>query len=160
MAVRHYSEAELLGIISGLESQTLHRLENIEKLLSFVYKYPRGMTLTSVIHLKKGAPITYIDFLDNRRFRNIPLGDSVTGGLDTINTRNMPVSRLILYNLGPGGMYFDTNVDYGTLTVDTPITVNSSWEIMSDYPSIFSVALAADSSEAGDDAKVRMTAIV
>ena len=143
---------------AALLEKILTKLENIESMMALNYLNPRGTTLTSTIHLQKGQPQTRIDFVDAKRHRNIPIdSDSPQGGRDDIVILGIPVTKVILYNLGPGGMHYDTNKKYGDLTVQTPVSANSSWEITSaEWPCIFSINLAAED----QDAKVRLTAIV
>lgn len=131
-------------------------LEEIVKILSITYKYPRGTTLTSIIHLQLKQRTTRIDFLDSTRHQDVPIFNGVR---DIIITRDVPVSRLIIYNMGPGGVYCDTNRDFGDRQADTPINSNSVWEIITDYPSITSINLVA-APEGNSDAKIRLTAIV
>ena len=139
-----------------LMERVLGKLESIENILLKTYMYPRGLTLTSILHLKAKAPVTRIDFMTLNRSKNITMGRFETGGLDVINTLGIPVSHLIIYNTGPGGMFFDTNRPYSDNTADTPVYANSDYEIHADIPSIVSINLVA-----GDnDAKVRLTAIV
>lgn len=143
---------------AALLEKILTRLENIEAMMAVNYQNPRGTTLTSTIHLKFKQPQTRIDFIDAKRHRNIPIdSDSPQGGRDDIIILGIPVTKVILYNLGPGGIHYDTNKKYGDLTVQTPVTANSSWEITSaEWPCIYSINLAAEDM----DAKVRLTAIV
>ena len=150
-----YSTDELLAISVGLQNRILVRLEKLHNLLAMTYKYPRGTTLTSTIHLQIQQPPTRIDFTDPNRHRNIPVNPD-TGGKDNIDTKFCPVSRLIIFNLGPSGIHCDTNRDYNDISTETPISSNSSFEFISDYPSIFSINMVAQDSAA----KVRLTAIV
>jgi hypothetical protein len=154
-----YDENRIALISAGLLEKILSKLEIIESLMEKNYNLPRGTTLTSTIHLHQGEPQTRIDFVDARRHRNIPIDNSAAGaqGRDDINILGVPVTKVILYNLGPGGIHYDTNKKYGDLTVQTPVTANSSWEITSaEWPCIYSINLAAQDM----DAKVRLTAIV
>jgi hypothetical protein len=149
-------EPDPLWTNTVLLDRILTELETIKATLLRTWVYPRGTTFTSVIHLKKDAQVTRIDFLSVTGHRNIPMGDFDTGGQDIINILGVPVSRLIIYNVGPGGMYFDTNRQFNDNTANTPVFVNSAYEIPSDIPSITSINLAAGDS----DAKIRLTAIV
>jgi hypothetical protein len=156
MVIRQeYSEKELLGINVALQNRTLTELQRLYDLLNFKYKYPRGTTLTSTIHLQIQQPPTRIDFTDPSRHRNIPVNPD-SGGKDNIDTRFCPVSRLIIFNMGPSGIHCDTNRDYNDISTETPINSNSSFEFISDFPSIHSINMVAQD----DDAKVRLTAIV
>jgi hypothetical protein len=143
---------------AALLSGCLQELQELRALLSNTYKYPRGYTMTSILHLKAADRVTRIDFMNRRNFQNIPTtgNPDTAGGADLVATIGVPVSRIIIYNLGPGGMYFDTNRNINDLTADTPIDSGAHWEIASDYPSIVSINLKA----ANADAKARMTAIV
>lgn len=134
----------------------LEKLGDIQKLLSINYMYPRGTTLSSTVHLHQGELQTRIDFLSTTGHRNIPINID-TGGIDQIVILGCPVTKIILFNLGPGGIHYDTNKSYNDLTVETPVSANSSWEITSaEWPCIYSLNLAAQDA----DAKVRLTAIV
>lgn len=149
---------EALWTNAALLEKILTKLENIESFMATAYSLPRGTTLTSIIHLQyKGEP-TRVDFLDAQRHRNIPIDvSSPQGGRDDIQILSCPVTKIILYNLGPGGIHYDTNRTYGDLTVATPVNASSSWEITSaEWPCLYSINLAAED----QDAKVRLTAIV
>lgn len=148
---------------AALSAQILETLQDIKEILLRTYVYPRGTTFTSILHLKSEEPVTRIDFIDAKRHRNIPMGRFETGGQDLITIYGVPVSRLIIYNTGPDGMYFDTNRNYGDDTANTAVYVNSSYEVPADIPSIGSINLKCENAEPGGpqkEAKVRLTAII
>lgn len=139
-----------------LLKEILQKLDNIEKLLAVNYSHPRGSTLSSVLHLKVNDQPTRIDFLDASGHRNIPI-NADSGGRDVIRILQCPVTKVIIFNMGPGGVHYDTNRSFNELALDTPVSANSSWEITSaEWPCIFALNIAA----AENDTKVRVTAIV
>ena len=134
---------------SSLLLSLTNMLENIRDLLIIKYKYPRGTTLTTEIHLVWGQQVTRLDFTKRNRSRNIPVGD-------IFDSRDMPVSRLIINNMGAGNIHIDTNRDYGDLGANTPLLANETLDVESDFPSITSINLSPDNV----DCTVRITAIV
>ena len=142
---------------AALSEQILSELKVIKEVLLRTYLYPRGTTFTSILNLPAGGPVTRIDFLSQTGHRNIPMGRFETGGKAVIPIFQVPVSTVIIYNTGPGGVFFDTNRNFNDTTADTPVYANSDYQISADIPSIVSINLVAEETH---PAKVRMTAIV
>lgn len=145
--------------VAALCEQILQQLKDIKEILLRTYVYPRGTTFTTILHLKGEEPVTRIDFISPTGHRNIPMGRFETGGQDFVPIFNVPVSRLIIYNTGPNGLYFDTNRNYSDDTANTAVFANSDYQIPADIPSISSINLKCENGD-GKMAKVRLTAII